>query len=211
MDVRRVGEWVAGSVAVYVIVVACSAEGGGSSKPSDAGLGGSAGSSFFDAFSDPVADAFADVNQSGSRLKAKYWAASDGSKQFLQKWRDTQLNVDCTFMMAADAKIRCLPAARDQLLYADDKCTQPLMNDIPADACSTKYMRASFTVLGTCTQETGTRLYEKGAAYTGTGSVYQKQSGACNYLSPVGNQLPLFIATEVPATTFVDATEAVEP
>jgi hypothetical protein len=64
---------------------------------------------------------------SGSRLKA-YWAtASDGSQQFMNLWRDTQLNIDCNFGRASDGQWRCLPQAMPLLLfYSDMGCSVPL-------------------------------------------------------------------------------------
>ena len=68
---------VLGSCLVYAIAAACG--GGGSSG----GKGGHEGGS-------PVPDAMADVNQSGTRLKAQYYSGVDGSRAFAGMY-DTML------------------------------------------------------------------------------------------------------------------------
>lgn len=49
-------------------------------------------------------------NVSGSRLKARYASTPDGAKVFMG-WYDSQLNEKCTFMLAEDGNMRCLPSA----------------------------------------------------------------------------------------------------
>jgi hypothetical protein len=103
-----------GSFTVYGAVVACSAAGGGQ----------------------PIASAMADINSGGSRLKANYYAGSDGSQQFLATFHDTMRNEDCAFSTASDGTIRCLPIAGGasgatvseySVYYADAACTQPVV------------------------------------------------------------------------------------
>ena len=40
------------------------------------------------------------------------------------EWRDTELDVDCTWQIAADGAERCLPDAEFGQLFIDDQCTQ---------------------------------------------------------------------------------------
>ncbi len=49
-------------------------------------------------------------NVSGSRLKARYASTPDGAKVFMG-WYDSQLNEKCTFRLAEDGRMRCLPVA----------------------------------------------------------------------------------------------------
>src|SRR5258708_29782926 len=77
-----------GSITVYAAMAACSS-----------------------ASSPPVPSALADVNAGGTRLKANYYAGSDGSQQFLSTFHDAQRNEDCAFAIAADGTTRCLPTA----------------------------------------------------------------------------------------------------
>jgi hypothetical protein len=79
--------------------------GGGSSSGGTA-LDDSGGRGILDALTDPVTEASAAPNQSGSRLKAKYYVGSDGSKTFTGM-HDSMLNVDCNFIQASDSTTRC--------------------------------------------------------------------------------------------------------
>jgi hypothetical protein len=100
-----------------------------SDAPSDGHApGDSSVGRILDALTDPVTKAKADT-QSGSRLKAKWYAGSDGSKQFVA-WRDSQLNVDCSFQTSSDGSIRCFPSTSVAIIqpnsFADSACSQPV-------------------------------------------------------------------------------------
>lgn len=48
----------------------------------------------------------------GSRLRAIWIAAEDGSRERVPgRWYDTELDRECSFALAADGVLRCLPAA----------------------------------------------------------------------------------------------------
>src|SRR5260370_16789923 len=133
MRVNEVAKMLGGWMAIYVIMAACSAGSGrqvvassgaasgagasgslaasGSQSSSGLGVDGSqseSGRALVDALTDPVSSAMADATQSGTRLKVKYYAGADGSKQFFGL-HDSQLNVDCNFITAADGVSRSLP------------------------------------------------------------------------------------------------------
>lgn len=122
-----------GSIAIYVIMAACSAgsgpgltlsNDGGTTSSSSSGGDGSGG--VLDALTDPVGSAKADPTQSGTRLKVKYYAGSDGSQQ-VSLMHDSQRNEDCSFQLAADGNIRCLPSGAEAYVYfADSGCSQHL-------------------------------------------------------------------------------------
>lgn len=67
---------------------------------------GSDGAGSTGSIMDPVGDAHA--NESGSRLKAKWYKGVDGSKQWIG-WYDSQRQEECSIARAADGKDRCLP------------------------------------------------------------------------------------------------------
>lgn len=70
----------------------------------------------------------------GSRLKVRAYVGDDGSKQFLG-WRDTKLNLDCTFEALGDGTARCLPAlATTSPYFVDAACSTPLA--VVAHGCS---------------------------------------------------------------------------
>jgi hypothetical protein len=75
---------------------------------------------------------------SGPRLKAIWQVSEDGARQFQFRWRDTQLDIECSFLTASDGVVRCLPdaiASGDSFL--DASCTQRLFTrTAPADACT---------------------------------------------------------------------------
>jgi hypothetical protein len=127
MRVKEFLRFVSGSLAVYVAMAAYSAPRGplaftshGRTRTTAGHSSGAASSqaSFPDTLRDPVAQARADPNQSGSRLKAKYYLGADGSKMFAGLY-DSVLNFDCAFDElyfgdfifgpAPDGTIRCLP------------------------------------------------------------------------------------------------------
>ena len=101
MRMQETAKMIGGSIAVYVIMAACSASSGtivppqgddggqvgGNSSSGGAASDGSGGGALadgargiLDAWTDPVTTASADTTQSGSRLKLQYYVGSDGSK-----------------------------------------------------------------------------------------------------------------------------------
>jgi len=61
--------------------------------------------------------------RSGKRLRARVLDGGGGALRFLG-WHDTQLDVDCSFLLAADGKLRCLPGEESGAVYSDAACTQ---------------------------------------------------------------------------------------
>ena len=47
--------------------------------------------------------------ENGTRLRARVYVGADGSKQFIG-WRDTELDIDCTFGRAPGGDYRCFPS-----------------------------------------------------------------------------------------------------
>jgi hypothetical protein len=112
-----------GAGVVYVAVAACSgAEHAGGGGACGHGAGGNDSGII-----DPVPKACADP-VSGSRLKAKYRVAEDGSKEHLPgAWYDSMRGEDCVFLHASDGKERCLPVFRGQVsYYTDPACSVPV-------------------------------------------------------------------------------------
>jgi hypothetical protein len=62
---------------------------------------------------------------SGTRLKAAWVVGPEGERRF-RHWRDSKLDLNCRFAVAADGKWRCLPLHANYANgYTDPACTTP--------------------------------------------------------------------------------------
>jgi hypothetical protein len=115
---------------------------------------------------------------SGSRLKAYWVTASDGSQQFMGLWRDTQLNIDCGFRTGSDGQWRCLPAGMPggAPYYSDSGCTTAL-GYTPCSSQAPAYVTVNATSGTGCSATNGSILYARGSQYTGT--AYEGTPSAC--------------------------------
>ena len=199
-----------GAMVVYTVMAACGSSGGG--HFADA-LDGGADAHHLDALVDsivnPVGDAKADVNTSGSRLKARYYAGDDGSKQYAG-WRDTQRNEDCGFAVASDGLLHCMPSgAYVNGLFVDAGCSQALAS-APKGCAAPAY---SIAYDGSTACASGRqRVYLGGAKFTAA-TVYAMSGGTCTGSSsaPFGASIDLyFVGAEVPPSNFVSAVVQVE-
>jgi hypothetical protein len=208
-----------GGTMVYVAMAACSAGGDAGSVGSVGGVGsggatvraGNGGggsvldSGLIDALMDPVPRASADPTD-GSRLKAQYLLADDGSKAYVPDvWFDSQRNETCAFTVAADGKQRCLPAGGAVTMYSDSMCTTPVLA-LPSGCTTPPY--AVGTDLSTCTQAPdANHVYTVGAAVSpAPAALYMTTGTACFSVgSPTGSYGYFAIGAEVPASSFVAA------
>lgn len=131
---------------------------------------------------------------SGSRLRAEVYVGDDA--KILRGWFDTSLDVECTFRLAEDGVVRCLPIG-GTLTYSDSNCSMPYNINGP--------YRSTAPVYGTTTDPCAPAVI-----YLGTGEPTALQqdwvrntSGEC-MLSP-GDWEYTTIA-HVDAHTFVAAT-----
>lgn len=139
---------------------------------------------------------------SGSRLKAYWVTASDGSQEFASLWRDTQLNIDCNFTIAPDGQWRCLPTMMPtSLFYSDSGCSTPLGYFPCASQTQPGYISVPMPSSGTCSQGS-TSIHTRGAQYTG--AVYEGTPSACSSASSSLTAPYLFYSLGSPAdlTTF---------
>ncbi len=211
---------VLGSIIVYIVVACSSAAtdnpgglfGGSPSQDASAGPGGA----ILDALTDPITTAQADTSQSGSRLKAKYVAGVDGSKQF-NGLHDSQRNEDCSFGTAADGVLRCLPGGANTTLglFADAACTQPLAETSKGCAPSAYATTTDITV-GACNTMAHEHVFMLGSAFTGT-TVYSKGPTTCapyagTGANPFTTSFDFYsVGSEVPASSFVQGSLQTEP
>lgn len=179
-----------------------SGDGGGWNAGGSSGEGGGWLDAALDAIADPVPDASADDGtKDGTRLKARYYVAEDGARQFAG-WYDTQRGEDCAFQIASDGKRRCLPAARVNggTYYADSACTQPLA--LGSAGCTGGGGYASVgEYVGACV-EYRTRLYPILGPFSG--KPYYKSGGLCVQSSIEAENL-MRLGAEVPPSSFVAA------
>jgi hypothetical protein len=161
-------------------------------------------SGLVDALLDPVPKAAADPT-SGSRLRARYRLAGDGSKEYLPgSWFDSQRNETCAFVMAADGQERCLPDGVSVVAYADSQCMTPIVM-APA-SCSTPSYAQTLDSASCGDAVPATHVLAVGAAMTPTG-LYLKNGTNCFSAGPVVTGYNYYdVGAEVPASAFVSAT-----
>ncbi|HEU4411193.1 MAG TPA: hypothetical protein VFS43_38425 [Polyangiaceae bacterium] len=155
----------------------------------------------------PAADA-----KSGTRLKARAYRGADGSEQPTFTWQDTERNEECSFRVAADGKVRCLPSAAVSASYfADAGCTIPAYFTATPIGCvpPPAYL---FANAETCSPDgaAGVRVFERGAPPI---SIYGGKPGACVvlYATIPGGFVVYGAGAEVPASAFVEASIATLP
>jgi hypothetical protein len=210
MNVKNTVRMLAGSLAIYIVVAACSGAGGGFIDAGTTGTGGDAASTphdgaiqrLMDALTDPVAAASADPTQSGTRLKVQSYVGSDGSSLVAGMY-DSQLQTQCSFGLASDGTTRCLPSAGYPAsvgsYFADSGCSKELAW-LPQTGCTPSYARSYSETCGGQVQT----IFSVSGAFSGT--PYTGTPSACvSSAIPTGDSL-YSIGAELPPSTFVQAT-----
>jgi hypothetical protein len=178
------------------------------------GAGGSAGGSgpldagmmdaIADAMTDPVPDASAE--ESGSRLKARYYVGDDGSKQFAG-WYDSERKENCTVMSASDGVLRCLPFtlfASAGSYFSDSNCSsQYFVAAKPTNTACGTTPSTGYGYTSTC----GFTFYTLTPASPSV--VYAGTPGACTEVT-APTTYAFFTGTSIPASSFVKMTDQVE-
>jgi hypothetical protein len=228
MKMRDVGLSLLGSAMVYVAMAACSSGGGSGaigtkSSPGSGGSGSGSGygggvtsgggrgavpdSGLADALMNPVPTASADP-VSGTRLKAEYLIADDGSKEYVADlWFDSQRNETCAFSTAADGKQRCLPEGAEATIFADSACTTPVLT-VPSGCAAPPYGIGT-AATSTCGATTaGAQIFSVGAAMTPT-TLYVQSGTSCYSAGPAATTFSYYaLGAQIPATSFVAASSA---
>lgn len=153
--------------------------------------------------------------RSGSRIKMRVLATPDGAKQF-QGWHDTQLDVDCGFLVAADNQTRCLPTQRLLNLgyFADSSCMEPVYITVVGPGCSAPVFD-SYVVVQSA-QPGGCTTYRDhvfdGASLHGGGVYTKNTEGACvEGTPPPPSTYPGYtVGAEVPASMFQAGSTTIE-
>lgn len=213
-------------VASLALVVACGSKAGSiSSDPSVVGVAtpDAGGAQALDGAAPAVDGGLASeggatlpgdsVTQSGTRLRAKFYAGADGSRIAHYAMRDTQLNIDCAFSEAGDGIPRCMPFGSSPTIsgrwFTDASCTKPLAFSAKGCAAPSPYTITSEPVRnGTCGTYR-THAFPLQGPYSGT--IYQSDS-SCAAL-PAQTQSNLYasndfyiVGAEAAPSTFVSAT-----
>lgn len=157
----------------------------------------------------PTADAQTSIG--GSRLKARYLLAEDGSRQFLG-WYDSQRQENCAFTQAPDDIVRCMPFVAAAVAhpfsqaFADSACTRRIeqRQAVPA-LCQTEPMFLFESGGSTCAPRL--RFYQFGDPFTGT--YYVQAAGRCVQADAPSPDM-FYVGPEVPTAfwaAYVAATE----
>jgi hypothetical protein len=147
---------------------------------------------------------------SGSRLKARFRMADDGSKEYLAgSWYDSQRQDDCSFQPAADGVPRCLPQATvTSIYYLDNACTQRMIQIAPNPECASppkpKYASTYGYTPGTCAY---VNHISSVGAQVAPANLYFLNGATCTQTSGSIPGYTLYaVGAEIPATSFVGST-----
>jgi hypothetical protein len=115
----------------------------------------------------------------GTRLRPKNLVTSEGDRSW-QAWHDTELDMDCSFIQAADGTPRCFPPAElanSGSMFRDANCTEEVVS-VNIGACDPiVHVRKTE---GTSSCEFGTsHVYAVGTSET-LAMVYTGAPGACS-------------------------------
>jgi hypothetical protein len=212
MNFRDSLRFVAGAAATYFVMAACG--GGGSGQATDGGKPGdsaSDGRTIIDALTDPVAEAQASDDSSGTRLKIQRTVGADGSS-LVRGLYDSMLKTPCAFHSASDGSVRCLPTgdlAGFSSFFSDSSCKTTLAYT-PLPNCSPSYAAKTVSGAACGTDATGPNeaIYPIVKLYTGT--VYEGSSGACSKANTMGWNY-YTIGAAMPPSDFVAGTTKTDP
>jgi hypothetical protein len=148
------------------------------------------------------------LEMSGTRLKARYYKATDGTQQFLG-WYDNQLHLNCSFSKASDGNIHCLPTMGGLSYFSDSACNASIAVSY---TCDTPRYAASTSGTAVCPQQTG--IYSVGSRIS-LPHFYSKSGTTCSDAGPTSTYEAqgwsfYSLGGAVPASTFVQATEMME-
>jgi hypothetical protein len=149
----------------------------------------------------PIIDAnsVSDVYRKGTRLSPKWLRTYDGNSEFTT-WFDTKLQIDCTFRLAKDNKVRCLPTQVYGTLARVTSCTgaEVLFKSTGAGCPDTKYYEKQ--VGDSCPAHS----YLLPVTTANPGPYYQPDTNPCQTTTgPAGTQA-FNLGPEVPSTEFVE-------
>ena len=134
---------------------------------------------------------------SGTRVKMRVAVTEEGDI-YWQGFRDTQLDIDCSYASITSDESRCLPTSRyspspdayanvtyEGVYYTDDHCTEAVYN-FPA-RCPSEYLLTPELAGVPFCAENKYRLFKRGPQYMATSQLYGMSAGKCVPASPAAN------------------------
>lgn len=148
--------------------------------------------------------------QSGTRIKARYYVTDDGARELIG-FQDTLRNTECTFEVASDGTVRCLPPGSGATSFSDTACQQPITS-IPSGVCN---LPAIMYVKDVSTCPARRLVYERGTelkgADGGVAPYYYRSGSECSGPYPSQASYKVYArGKELLPTSFVEATEVEE-
>jgi hypothetical protein len=147
---------------------------------------------------------------SGERIRVRFWVTGDGARIFRSLY-DSEVHTDCSPLVAADGKTRCLPPIQSIAFghFADSECTQPLAAVSSAN-CATPTLPAyahEATACGALARYVVRRVTAKH-----TDDVYFRDASGCNLLpNPRANgSIFLALGPALDPTSFVEVRDSIE-
>ena len=150
--------------------------------------------------------ATARVGKGGGRLVPAL-VSSGASAALALGWHDKERDADCTFTLASDGKLRCLPTgAEANVFFTDSECkSRSLVAVLGPVACAGA---ARFARVSSKTCPTTTRVYALGTEPRNlTTASIETSPGHCPKLQGVNNALD---ATEVDPAGLVEGVQAAD-
>ncbi len=161
---------------------------------------------------------------SGTRLKGKYIRGADGARTYLRGvLYDSQLRVDCSYRLASDSALRCLPVlVPATVVFKDSNCTEGVVSlTAPPSGCpaDTPSYVLDFDSPPYCSQaktnaEVPARVYPVGALLgTISGTLYRKDATgpSCTQTNPPPGGVWYSLDAEILPDKFVAGTATVRP
>ncbi len=141
----------------------------------------------------------------GSRIRLKFVVSEQGDRSYAG-WRDSELDISCSWQGATDGTIRCLPISREdsKAFYLDEECTETVYTRAYVNACETgEYMQLT----DRDSSPPVYAIYEPGTAVTPSDGLYARDTaGSCLPATEMPDE-PLYrLGPEVQPGQFAEAT-----
>jgi hypothetical protein len=147
----------------------------------------------------------------GTRLEAHWFATADGAVQF-DTFFDKSLGVSCSFQVAADGSLRCLPLASEVAAAASYFTNATCTSELLTGYCLGSPTYGAHYDRGKCPGDVPlkTHVLPVGAGVT-PGQLYLDAPTCTAALTPQGAAFYPVVGAERPPTTFVGGTLTVMP
>jgi hypothetical protein len=145
----------------------------------------------------------------GKRLKAQYYVAADGARQFAT-FHDTELKQDCAFTTASDGVVRCLPKfVFSSPFFLDKACSERVIWDSVCGIAEGAPVAFSLPKRASDCGANPSVIYETtyylaGATVKPT-AIYQSGPAGCTESAMFEAGVYRRLSPEIPATSFVAA------